>query len=56
MTEHRSAKDVGSNNVNKKLVVHRFDELLCSACSTGKRPTAGRANFQHQGLTEKGNK
>ena len=44
-----------SNNVNKKLVVNRFDELSCSASSTGKRPKAGIANFQHQGLTEKRN-
>ena len=48
-----------SNNVNKKLVVKEVQRVgykaLCSACSTGKRPKAGRANVQQKNLTEKGN-
>ena len=63
MTEHCSAND-DSNNINKKLALNRFYELVTKYyvahnsyrnTSTGKRPKAGRANFQHQELTGKGN-
>ena len=32
-----------------------LQSIACGACSTGKGPKAGRANFQHQQLTGKGN-
>ena len=39
-----------------KQVLGVFGQVLCRICSTEKRSKAGRANFQHQGLTGKRNK
>ena len=55
MTEHRSANDA-SDNVNNKLVINRFDELVTKYYVAHARQENIEKLAEHQGLTGKKNR